>query len=610
MKALRKLSIVVPTVILVASLVGVWLTQGAMANLPYLRTKSGWMSKPRANNDLVDQKPWQTIESLTPLAVSVEEKRLVREAQRLADHEVDQAFAQALRQATLDTRTLTGDALALQQKIAVLQGLVKEDQTRVDAVTASLKAPATPAPAAKKGSVAAPAVSSDDLDVAKAQLQLDNDQLTDANTDLAERIGDKRGDIQQELTVREAAMKKFDAQNDSADTPSAVQSAKRYMTLFGRVSAWFDQRTRMGSIGEAQGQADGDVKELTAQHDVIEKQLSDGTAAAQKLTGQDRASALRRLHTLSQIHGILEDRIQTQRQLSAVYGRWQAQVERQHQIVLHLILQSLAFVGFILLCAAILTAVAEHLLNRIKTDRRSLHTLRTITMLAIQAVTLLLVLLAVFGVPSQMPTILGLATAGATVVFQDFILSFFGWFVLMSKSGIRVGDWVEINGVGGEVISLTIFRTTLLETGNWTDKGHPTGRTVAFLNSFAFSGQYFNFSTSGQWLWDEIQVNIPGGPHTYEIVDSIHETVQREIADDVKQAEVEWNRALGNAHGLTNFSVKPTVDLRPASSGVDVIVRYMTRASDRLATRNRIYQTVIDLMRESEKQTALESETK
>ena len=87
------------------------------------------------------------------------------------------------------------------------------------------------------------------------------------------------------------------------------------------------------------------------------------------------------------------------------------------------------------------------------------------------------------GVPKQAPTILGLAGAGLTVVFQDFILGFFGWFVLMGRNGMRVCDWVEINGVGGEVSEIGLFRTTLLETGNWTSRGHPTGRKVTLINS-------------------------------------------------------------------------------------------------------------------------------
>lgn len=594
MKGLRRFSIAVPAIILVASIIGAYLTRGAMANLPFLRAQ-GRAAGTRVNNDLVDQRPWQTIESLTPLAVSSEEKRLVHEAQRLADHEVDQAFAQALREASLDTRTLTGDSLALQKKVGSLQAIVKEDQARVDALTAAAKGVNPPG--------------TDDLDIAKAQLQLDSDELNDANEDIARMSGDKRGAIQQELTSRQAAMKKFDEQNESSSAPTAVQSARKYGTLYGRISAWFDQRGRIDSIAEAQAQANADVVTLTAQHNDIEKQLTTGTTSAQATAGQSRVSSLQRLHSLAQIHSIVDDRVQTQKQLAVIYGRWHDQVLRQHQIVLHLILQSVSVIAFILLCSALLSALARKLLDRLHIERRNLHTLRTISTLAIQLVTLLFVLLVVFGVPSQMPTILGLATAGLTVVFQDFILAFFGWFVLMGKNGISVGDWVEINGVGGEVIALGLFRTSLLETGNWTDRGHPTGRRVTFINNFAITGQYFNFSTSGQWLWDEIQVNIPAGPHSYEVIDEIHDAVEKETADDAKQAENEWRRATGS-HGLSHFSVAPSFDLRPASSGVDVIVRYMTRATDRFTTRNRIYQTVIDLMRKNEETTALEAEKK
>jgi len=592
MKLLRRLTFIVPIVLLVASLIGSYLTQGSMANLPFL-LKGGGGS--RTGNDLVDQRSWQTIETLTPLAVSAEEKRLVRELQRLADHEVDQAFAQALREASMTTRTPTGNALKLQDKITGLQSVIKEDQAKIDALNAAAKGPTPP--------------TSDEIDAAKAQLQLDSDDLEDSTEFMARIMGDKRGDIQQELTTRQAAMKKFNTQYESADAPSAVQSVKRYATLFGRVSAWFDQRSRMDSITQAQQQALHEADALSARHDAIDKQLAADTTGVSGLSGKARVTQLDKLHSMAQVRSILEDRMMTQKQLAVVYGRWHDQVDRQHAIVLHLMLQSVAFIAFILLCSALLTAFTRKMLERLRIERRTLMTLRTVVMLAIQIITLLVVLLAIFGAPEELPTIIGFLTAGLTVVFQGFIVSFFGWFILMGKNGMRVGDWVEISGIGGEVVELGLFRTTLLETGNWTDNGHPTGRRVTFMNSFAINSQFFNFSTSGQWLWDEIHVNIPAGPHTYQLIDTIHDTVQSEIAEDVRQANTEWQRATGN-HDIGHFSVEPSVDLRPASSGVDVIVRYMTRATTRFATRNRIYQTVIDLMRKQEEITALESGAK
>jgi small-conductance mechanosensitive channel len=579
MKFFRRLSIAIPTALLVLCLAAAWWTRGSMTHMPFLRGNA-------ASHTLVDQRPWQTIESLAPLAVSAEEQSLAREAERLADHDVDQAFALALRQAALKTRTLTGDALSVQQRVTQLQALVKEDQAKVDSLTASLKQP--------NGATA----DSDDLDVAKAQLQLDSDELADANEQLARVSGDKRPQIQQELTARQAAMKKYDSQASGGQI--AILSSTKRGTLAGRISSWFDQRSRITLIQQAKTQTDADIARLTAQHDDFEKQVSAAAASItssnnQPYTTKTRVDRMAQAHALAQMHNIVEDQLQTQQQLSAVYAKWLGQVQLQHGIVTHLALQSFAWIAFIVLCGVLFTTAAQALLDRSNTDRRRLHTLRTITTLAIQIVTFGLVLLIIFGAPSQVPTILGLGAAGLTVVFQDFILAFFGWFILMGKNGIRVGDWVEINGVGGEVVEIGLFRTALLETGNWTDKGHPTGRRVTFINNFAITGQYFNFSTTGQWMWDEITVNIPPGVDSGKTIEAIHNTVVKETEKDSGLAEREWQSST-HQYGLSQFKATPSVDMRPAASGVDIVVRYITRAGDRFEMRNRLYQSVIDLL--------------
>jgi small-conductance mechanosensitive channel len=586
MKELRRLAIAVPAALLVLCLAAAWWTRGAMAHMPFLKANGGHGN----TNNLVDQSPWQTIESLAPLAVSAEEQSFAHEAARLADHEVDQAFAVALREATFQTRTLTGEALAVQERVTQLQTLVKEDQSKVDTLTASLKQP--------NGTTA----SSDDLDAAKAQLQLDTDELGDATEQLSRASGDKRGQIQQELTARQAAMKKYDASQANTGGQIAVLSARRYGTLYGRISAWFDQRSRMSLIRQAKAQTDSDVATLSAQHADFEKRASVAAAninasasSAPTDTVKDRVARLNQAHALSQMHSIVEDQLRTQQQLSTVYGKWLAQVELQHSIVTHLALQSFSLIAFLVLCGVLLTTVCGKLLDGLRMEQRRLHTLRTIVILGVQFVTLVLVLLVVFGAPSQVPTILGLGAAGLTVVFQDFILAFFGWFILMGKNGIRVGDWVEINGVGGEVVEIGLFRTALLETGNWTDKGHPTGRRVTFINNFAISGQYFNFSTTGQWMWDEITVNIPPSIDSYKTIEAIHSTVLKQTERDAKLAEQEWQNTTHH-NGLSQFKATPSVDMRPAAAGVDIVVRYVIRAGDRFEVRNRLYQSVINLL--------------
>jgi small-conductance mechanosensitive channel len=566
------------------------MTRGAMENLPFLKGGGD------VQGGLVDQRPWQTAEALAGLAVSAEERVLAREAERLADHEVDRAFAQALRQASAETRELKGEALVLQQRVTELQGMVKDDQALVKELTA------------KAGSDGqADAQAADDLEVAKAQLGLDGDELSDSLGDLAQQSGDVRGKIQQELSAREAAMKKYDsAINAGADGvgQAAVLVSAQFGTLAGQVSAWWGQRSRERLIAQAERQALEDGARLSEEHGKLEAKAkaaeAQGTGTATSSAG--RVKMLQRLAARRSILSILDDRMGAQQQLAVAYGRWVRQVQLQRGITVHLMLQSMVWIAGIVLATILLGWGLQRMLDRMSQDRRQRQTLRTILNLGTQLVGLVLVLLVVFGAPNQTPTILGLATAGLTVVFQDFILAFCGWFVLMGRNGIRAGDWVEIEGVGGEVMEIGLFRTWLLETGNWTANGHPTGRRISFLNGFAIKGKYFNFSTTGQWMWDEIKVTIPAGAQAYPLIERIREAAVKATAEDVEIAEKEWKQASHlqeDGEGLSQFSATPSVDLRPAGLGVDAVVRYVTRAGARLETRNKLFGVVVELMQKA-----------
>jgi hypothetical protein len=130
----------------------------------------------------------------------------------------------------------------------------------------------------------------------------------------------------------------------------------------------------------------------------------------------------------------LHDRLGAQKELAALYGRWGEQVELQRKIVIHLILQSVAWIAAICILVILAGWGVQLALERIVHDARQRQTLKTVLNLATQLVGVLLILLVIFGIPQQMPTILGLVTAGLTVVFQDFILAFCGWFVLMGPT--------------------------------------------------------------------------------------------------------------------------------------------------------------------------------
>jgi small-conductance mechanosensitive channel len=543
-----------------------WSTRDAMVHLPFLREHEDPLSGSASQNTIVNLQPWQTAEALTALAASAEETEYAREAEHLADHEVDQAFAAALRETTMQRHAFTGEAAALAQKVARLQKIVDDDQARVHELTAHDP--------------------DDDLDVAKAQLGLDTDQFTEAQQDLTRAGGDQRGRIQEELTAHEAAMRKYDAQVTS-QSPPAINAAEARATFAANVNAWFEQRKRHELLEAAAQKSRADATVLTSQHDKLEHSQTASIEARDKAS---RLAILNSQSTRSQVLGIYDDRIETQRQLAETYNKWAAQVLLQRRMTGHLMLQSLALIAFILICVMVLDELAMRLAGRPALDQRRMGTLSTMLKLAIEFTGAVLILLVMFGKPSQLPTILGLTTAGLTVALQDFIIAFFGWFVLMGRNGIRIGDWVEINGVVGEIVKIGLFRTSMLEMGNSVDKGRPTGRRTAFINSFAIKGQYFNFSTTGQWMWDEIRVSIPAERDAYKTIEQVRAQVMEETAKDAQQAEQEWKRV------SRHFATEPAVDMRPGASGIDIVVRYVTRAGNRFEVRNRLYQKVLGLL--------------
>src|SRR6201993_4571688 len=129
----RKLIILVMLVLLAITLAGAFLTRGVMAYLPFLQVRKGNWTGAYVPLGIVDQRPWQTAATLAALAQSAEEKKLARDAERLADHEVDQAFSQSLRQASLAQPKLSDKALALQKRVTELQQTVRNDEARIRA---------------------------------------------------------------------------------------------------------------------------------------------------------------------------------------------------------------------------------------------------------------------------------------------------------------------------------------------------------------------------------------------------------------------------------------------------------------------------------------------
>ena len=84
-----------------------------------------------------------------------------------------------------------------------------------------------------------------------------------------------------------------------------------------------------------------------------------------------------------------------------------------------------------------------------------------------------------------------------------------------------------------------------------------------------------------------------GDPHRMAM--EIRERVERETAEDAIAAEHDWERVT-HQYGTQAFSAKPAVDLRPSINGLEVIVRYITRAPQRYEVKSRLFEAIVALV--------------
>jgi small-conductance mechanosensitive channel len=563
-------------------------------------------------SSLVDQKPLQTARRLAGLASTPEEESIAHEILVNADHDVDLAFAEALRDAREHPVKPTPEIRKLQARVDKDAAVVDFDGKRVNDIKKQLAA----APEAKKDDL------QQQLELAQAEAVMDQDELDDAREDLTRAGGDTESRIQRLLQEHEQSQH----DTDKSAAPSAPPADLNYSArnLYAQVMAWTALRDKNSQLTQAQQDAKGLSSALTTKHDAFEKHVEEEHAQKQAVSSQaagiiqgdqdssapnskQKASeAITSLHHFSEDQKALsglDKRVENEQEIAQSYGNWVSLVQSRQQTALHGIIRSFMWILLVVLLAYLCMRVIDRYFFDLAPEKKRLISVRVVVRFSLQALGALLILFVVFGAPSQTPTILGLAGAGLTVALKDFIVAFVGWFVLMGRNGIRVGDWVEINGVGGEVVEINLLRTVLLETGNWTDSGHPTGRKVAFVNNYAVEGHYFNFSTSGQWSWDELQVLSPAGEDPYPVIDQIQKLVVADTQANSDLAEQEWQRAT-NRYRVKSFSAIPSLNMRPTPGGIEVKIRYIVHAHERFEVRARLYGSIVDLLQHPHQQAA------
>lgn len=632
MKITQRLTEIALLALVAAALVGLYLTSGSKTSPPSNNEETSAIDGTLAiNTHYLDSARQLALTATTP-----EEQHEATSALDAADHELDLAYGYDLQLEAIQPVRETPKIQSIQERIARIKKAIQKHQAEVDQLKAAMDR--------VRGSRRA--ALEEQLDVSQAEMNLGKEVLGDVKDELV-RAG---GDPQIVLEKLKAEHVAASGERDTFKFPALSQPG-RSGSLLARLSRWRKLRQEQSQIDQAQQEVVAAAAALTRQHEELRKSIAteeqqqkalvsheltpkqieallapqrgrqaeagkskappSGAASAPSSQAAAAESApnpavllIQRISSDQSRFRILELRILAMQDLNSAYARWGALAAASGRSALHSLIAGGLWIVLIMAVAFFVNRLIDHFFAGLSLQRKQKTTLQAVLHISVRLMVVIVILMLIFGKPDNLSTVVGLTGAGLAVALQDFLLSFLGWFVLMGRQGIRVGDWVEINataftGVRGEVIEITLFRTVLLETGNWNEPGHLTGRQVAFMNMYAVSGYYFNFSTSGQWLWDELQVAIPQTSNPYPQMEKIRAIVAKATESNTQQAEREWER-VSNRYGTRPFSAEPMVNVKPTDNGVIAIVRYIARADERTATRYKLNHEIVKLLHNGE----------
>ncbi|HZR28027.1 MAG TPA: mechanosensitive ion channel domain-containing protein [Terriglobales bacterium] len=175
----------------------------------------------------------------------------------------------------------------------------------------------------------------------------------------------------------------------------------------------------------------------------------------------------------------------------------------------------------------------------------------------------------------SLATFAGLITAGIAVALQNVILAIVGYFFLIGKYGVRVGDRVQISGVTGDVIDIGLIRLHLMEvSGSWGDR-QLTGRIVVFSNAVVFqpNASFYRQIPGTNFVWHQVSLTLGPGSNYHlakqrlaEAVESVYNSYREKIERQHEQMQ----RTLS----VVVAAPQPQSQLRMTQNGIEVVIRY------------------------------------
>jgi hypothetical protein len=201
---------------------------------------------------------------------------------------------------------------------------------------------------------------------------------------------------------------------------------------------------------------------------------------------------------------------------------------------------------------------------------------------------------------STFATFAGLLTAGVAVAMQSVLVSVVGYFFLIGKYGIRVGDRIQIGTVVGEVIDIGLVRMHLMELNQNGPLG-PTGRVVAFANLIVFqaSGGLFKQIPGVNLSWHETTLALPLVSDYAVLKKKLLAAVNDVVAEYHEELVRQTKEIERTTESSSIDDSEPQVQMHLSEGHMQALIRYPVHLKHEAEIDERVSEAILKVISES-----------
>ena len=204
-----------------------------------------------------------------------------------------------------------------------------------------------------------------------------------------------------------------------------------------------------------------------------------------------------------------------------------------------------------------------------------------------------------FDAFSELPTYLGLVSAGIAIALSDLLKNMAGWLYIVVRRPLWLGDRIEVDGTRGDVVDVRLFRFTLMEIGEWVHADQSTGRLVHVPNGVLFTKPMANYTEGFEYIWNEIPVMVTFESNWEEAKTIIQEEIES-VSVDVSSKASEGLRKTARDYQIKIGKLTPIVYLSVQESGVMLTGRFLVSARKRRGIEERVWEGILRRFRAAE----------